>query len=140
MASNAFSGVGTEFQVADGSSAGSFTKLAEVTAINGPNKSRNMIKVTNLDSPGGYDEFIAGFRDGGEVSLDMNFTMATYNTMNDQYESDASYTYQIVLGDTGSTTFQFTAWTIGLGMAVPTDDKVSSNVTLKITGQITFST
>jgi len=37
------------------------------------------IDVTSLDSSGGYREFIASFRDAGEVTLNMNFTLASYD-------------------------------------------------------------
>jgi len=95
--------------------------------------------VTNLDSSGGYREFIAGFRDGGEVSLTMNFTKTGFDDMNTDFESDSSVNYQIVLPDTGNTTFDFAAYVTSLGMSVPTDDKVTASVTLKITGQVTMS-
>ena len=140
MASNAFSGVGTVFNRGDSSSSSAvFTALAEVNGINGPNKTRGTIDVTSLDSTGGHREFIASFRDGGEVSLNMNFTIATYGLMNADFESSSSRDYQIVLQDTGNTTLQFTAWCVGLSMGVPLDDKVTSDVTLKVTGQFTIT-
>lgn len=132
MASNAFSGVGTTFL--RGSVA-----VAEVLSISGPNLSRGTIDVTNLDSTGGYKEFIAGFRDGGEVTLSMNFTMGTWNDFKDDFDLDTAVAYSIVLGNTAENTFGFNAFITSLGMAVPLDDKVSSDVTLKIDGALTIT-
>lgn len=139
--SDAFSGVGTSFKRGNGSSGTeTFTAIAEVNSISGPNKSRDTIDVTSLDSTGGYREFIGGFRDGGEVSLEMNFTLDTYNTMNDDFESSSSRNYQIVFGDTGATTFEFTGYVTALGSSVPMDDKVTASVTIKVSGQVTITT
>lgn len=137
--SDAFSGVGTQFKRGDGASNEAFTAIAEINSIGGPDMSRDTIDVTSLDSTGGYREFIAGFRDGGEISLDMNFTLATYDDMKLDFESDDTVNYQIVLPDTGNTTFEFAALVTGLGVAVPMDDKVTATVTLKISGQVTLT-
>jgi predicted secreted protein len=137
--SNAFSGVGTLFQRDSGASSSAeevYATIAEVNSITGPDKSRNTIDVTSLDSTAGYMEFIGSFRDGGEVGLEMNFTRDTYDLMNDDFESDSSQNYRIVLPDTGNTRFYFVGYVTALGMAIPKDDKVTSTVTIKITGQV----
>lgn len=138
--SNAFSGVGTSFKRSNMLSSPTYTAIAEVNSIDGPIMSRDIIDVTSLDSTGGYREFIGGFRDGGEVSLEMNFTIGGYNDMKDDFESDDLRDYQIVLPDTGATTIGFSALVTSLGMGVPTDDKVTASVTLKISGQVTLDT
>jgi len=140
MASNAFSGVGTAFNRGDGSSAEAFVAIAEINSIGGPNLSRDVIDVTSLDSTGGYREFIAGFRDGGEVTLNMNFTLDGYDDLKADFDSDDTVNYQIVLADTGATTFDFAALVTALGVSVPMDDKVTCDVTLKISGAVTPST
>ena len=136
--SNAFSGVGTTFKRADTitSSDPTFTAIAEINSIDGPNKTRDTIDVTSLDSVGGYREFITSFRDGGEVTLEMNFTLAGYNTLNDDFESEDAREYKITLPDTGNTEFDFDAYVTALGLGIPMDDKVTAPVTLKITGPI----
>ena len=44
--------------------------MAGLTSINGLELSADTIDVTTLDSDGGYREFIGGFKDAGEVSLE----------------------------------------------------------------------
>lgn len=141
MASNAISGVGTSFTRGDDLSSGTaFTAIAEVNSISGPNLSRDTIDVTSLDSTGGFREFIGGFRDGGEVTLEMNFTLDGYDTIKDDFDSDDLRDYQIVLPDTGATTFEFSALVTNLGLAIPMDDKITCDVTLKVSGQLTITT
>jgi len=140
MTTSAFSGVGTVFNRGDGESDEEFTAIAEINSISGPNLSRDTIDVTSLDSTGGYKEFIAGFRDGGEITLEMNFTLAGYTDMKDDFESDDTVNYQIVLPDTGATTFDFAALVTALGVGIPNNDKVTCSVTIKISGQVTLST
>ncbi len=140
MASSAISGVGVKFQRSDtGTSSGSYSDIAEINSITGPDKSRATIDVTSLDSTGGYREFIAGFRDGGEVTLQMNFTRNTYDDMNDDFESDSLVDYRLVMSDASKTTFDFKALVTAIGLAIPLDDKITAPVTLKISGQVTMT-
>lgn len=133
MASNAFTGVGTQFKRAG-------VAVAEVNSVTGPNSTRNQIDVTSLDSTGGYKEFIGGFRDGGEVTLNMNFTKATYGLMQNDFENDDnSVAYTVVLSDASATTIGFNGFVQSLGFAVPTEDKVTADVTIKVTGPITIT-
>lgn len=134
MSSNAFAGVGTIFGRGT-AQAGPFVAVAEINNIGGPDKSRNSIDVTSLDSTGGYREFIAGFRDSGQVTLAMNFTRATYEIMNDDYEDEDRKWYQIQFPDDDQTKFTFEGLIINLGSAIPADDKVTANVTVKISGK-----
>jgi hypothetical protein len=89
-----------------------------------------------LDSTGGYREFIGSFRDGGTISLNMNFTNATYETMKDDFESADIQSYEIVLPDSDITTFEFDGFVTECPISIPTDDKISSDVTIKISGQV----
>ena len=140
MTSAAFSGVGTKFKRAVDSSATSYADIAEVNSITGPNLSRATIDVTSLDSTGGYREFIPGFRDGGEISLDMNFTPDGYNDLKDDFEAEVTWDYEIVMGNAAATTLQFAGFVTALGVAIPMDDKVTASVTIKISGQVTIVT
>lgn len=138
--SDAFAGVGTQFKRSTNGSSNPFVAIAEVNSISGPNMSRDTIDVTSLDSTGGYREFIGGFRDAGEVSLEMNFTLNGYDQMKDDFESSATMFYQIVLPDTGNTTLQFEGLVTSLGTEVPMDDKVTCSVTIKVSGAVVLDT
>lgn len=137
--SNAISGLGTKFLRWDSSApAGSsdWQAIAEIISISGPTMTREFIDVTSLDSTGGYREFIAGFRDGGTVTLNMNFTSATYSIMKDDFEDKDSQFYEIVLPDENSTSFEFEGLVTELPLEIPTDDRVTANVTIKVVGKV----
>jgi predicted secreted protein len=139
MATAAIAGVGTAFKRGNGASPEVFTAIAEVNSITGPGMTRDFIDVTSLDSTGGYREFIGGFRDGGQLTLNMNFTYAGYNAMLTDYESDDAVNYQIVLSDSTETTIDFAAFVTDLPLDIKPDDRVTVSVTLKITGQVTLT-
>ena len=139
MASNAFAGVGTTFKRGDGASSETFTAIAEINSIDGPSMSRETIDVTSLDSTGGYREFIGSFRDGGTVTLEMNFTRDGFVDLQTDFESATVVNYQIVLSDTGATTLEFAGFVSDLGVSVTTDDKVTASVSIKVSGQVTLS-
>lgn len=136
MASNAFSGVGTVLSKKVGAA---YTALAEVNDFAGPNLTRKTIDVTSLDTTGGYMEFVAGFRDGGEITMNMNFTKASYGLLKDDLESDTKQDYRIILPDASATQFDFQGLVTALGMAVPHDDKVTADATIKISGVVTMT-
>jgi hypothetical protein len=70
----ALAGVGAAFKrSATDSSASTYAAIGEVNSITGPNMSREFIDTTALDTSGGYRTFIPSFRDGGEITLDVNF-------------------------------------------------------------------
>ncbi len=73
MAADGELGYGTKFQTGNGSSPETFTDLAFVTSITAPNLSRDSIDVSHMQSPDEWREFIAGMKDAGEVSLELNF-------------------------------------------------------------------
>jgi predicted secreted protein len=135
MASTAVSGVGTKFQRWNGSA---YVALAEVNSITGPSMTRAFIDVTSLDSTGGYREFITGFRDAGTISLKMNFTTASYAFIKEDFQKVAANAYKIVLSDTGASSLEFEGLVTELPLSIPTDDKISADCTIKITGEVIF--
>ena len=136
--SSAIAGVGTVFRRWD-TDTGAWENLAEVNSISGPSMTRDFIDVTSLDSTGGYREFIAGFRDGGNVTLNMNFTRTTYDLMKEDFENDDAQNYEIVLPDSDVTSFEFEGLVTELPLEITTDDKVTANVTIKVNGQVTVN-
>lgn len=136
--SNAIAGVGTKFMRWDADTS-TWEALAEINSISGPTKTRDFIDVTSLDSTGGYREFIAGFRDGGTVTLNMNFTRSTYDKMNDDFENNDAQNYEIILPDDDVTSFEFSGLVTELPLEITTDDKVTANVTIKVNGQVTVN-
>jgi len=136
--SSAISGKDTVFRRWN-TDTGAWVALAEVYSVSGPSMSRDFIDVTNFDSTSNYREFITGLRDAGTVTFTMNFTRDTYDTIKSDYESDTAQNYEFVLNDSVFTSFEFSGFVTELPLEVPVDDRVTVNVTIKITGAITVN-
>jgi len=133
-------GLGATFNRGDGASPSeSFTALAKVANITGPGLTRSFIDVTHLGSSSGYRDFITGFRDGGTYTLTLNFTHDEYLLLKADFDNDDSVNYQVVLADTDATTLDFAGFVTDLPMTVPFEDKITVDVTIKITGGVTVS-
>lgn len=136
MPSNAISGVGTQFRYW---ASATWNKLAEIVSLTGPGMTRETIKVTNLDSEGGFHEFITSFRDAGTVTLNMNFTRATYDVVFSHFLSDTLVNYEIVLPDSETTTIEFAGLVTECPISVAAEDRITADVTIKISGEPTIN-
>lgn len=133
--SQAISGVGVVFSRWNETSS-QWDAVAEITSIKGPGKKRDTIEVTNLDSTGGYKEFIGGFREGGTVSLTMNFTRASYDLMNTDFELEDPQFYSIEIPDTDHTTMEFAGFVQELPLNISAKDAITADVTILVSGEI----
>lgn len=131
-------GYGTKFQTGNGSSPETFTDLAFVTSITPPGLSRDSIDVSHMQSPDEWREFIAGMKDAGEVSLELNFLqggsaflamLAEFNTVS----ASATKTRRITWPD--GSYMEFEAFITGFEPETPMDDKQVASVTFKVSGR-----
>ncbi len=130
-------GVGAQFRRWDG--AGSWASLASVKNIDGPTMTRDFIDTTALDTADGYRTFIAGFRDGGEVTITINFTRNVWELLLADFESDDEQNYEIVLPDSDTTSVEFAGLVTGLPLTIAPDDVITSVVVIKISGAPTLN-
>jgi len=117
---------------------GTFTPIANITNISGPSRSRETIDVTTHDSPDGYMEFIGGLKDGGEISLELNYDPTeTTHDLDADFESDVPLDYRIVLlpGTPDEHTWDFKGIITEIGDEFPYDDKMARSITIKVSGK-----
>jgi predicted secreted protein len=138
MASNAVAGVGTTFQRWSTTTL-TWVHISEINSISGPGMKRDQIEVTSLDSIGGYREYIGGFRDGGTITLAMNYTRETYELMLDDFESNLIRNYEICLPDTEVSSIEFEGLVTELPLSIKADDKITVDVTIKVSGEPVFN-
>lgn len=131
--SEAVSGIGARFERWDGSD---WVQISEVNSITGPSKSRATIDVTSLDSTDGYAEYIAGLRQAGTISMTMNFVRANYDILDADFEDDDLQNYRVVLPDPDLTTLEFQGLVTELPISVQVGDRITSDVTLQISGPV----
>jgi len=141
MASTAVFAHGTLLKMHDGTS--TYTTVLEVTDISGPNLSIDAVEVTSHDSASKFREFIAGLRDAGEVSFSVNWQPAATthgNTSGLLYVAKNGLTrlWQLIFSDSGTTTYEFYAFITDFSPSAPIDDKLSADITLKLTGLPTY--
>lgn len=119
-----------------------FETIANVTSVGGPERTRETIDVTAHDSPDQWMEFIGGLKDGGEISLDINYDPGeTTHDLDDDFDDDSARNYQIViLPDTATEhTWSFKGIMTKLGDEFPYDDKMARSMTVKVTGKPTLA-
>jgi predicted secreted protein len=131
---------GTQFK-RDTTGAGVFAAIASISDISGPERTREEIEVTAHDSPDQYKEYVKGLKDGGEVSLTLNYDpgQPTHRELDGDFEEKELRAYQVVVlpGDADELTIQFNAMITSLSEAYPVDDKMEMEVTVKISGKPT---
>ncbi|MFJ4987893.1 phage tail tube protein [Streptomyces sp. NPDC088732] len=132
-------GFGTLLKRGDGGGVEAFTAIANATGISGPGLSRETIDVTAHDSPDQYMEFVGGLKDGGEVTLDVNYNPAIHDVLIDDFDDEDPRNYQLVFPDPDETTWTFAAIMTGFEPDAPYDDKLSASLTFKVTGKPTIS-
>ena len=130
--SQAINGIGAKFYRWNGSA---WDEYAEVTSITPPNPTRDTDEVTHLNSPDEYKEYIGGMRDGGTMTVAMNFIKANYIKIRDDFENDDLQYYEIVLNDTEKTTFEVEGLITEMPIADITTAKITCNITIKINGK-----
>lgn len=136
-------GFGTQFQRATTLSPGTtYETIANVTSIGGPDRKRETIDVTAHDSPGGWMEFIGGLKDGGEVSLDINYDPAELtHDLDADFDDDAARNYRVIIlpGTEDEHTWQIKGVMTELSDEFPYDDKMARTMTIKVTGKPTLT-
>jgi len=128
-------GAGTRISYAAHPTPGTFTDLAEVFSVGFPEMSENDVRATHYLSPGRVHEYISGWREGGEVTVEANYVkaeMATVHGMRGQMR-----TWRITLPDGATETWPGYIKTIW--MSIPMDDKVTTTLTIKVAGDPTYT-
>lgn len=135
----AFRGLGTVLKIGKDAQA---KTVAGLTEIGGLELSADTIDVTSLDSQGGYREFIAGFKDAGEVSLSGFFNPETgkgQKELYDLFESGATSDFSIVFPVATKASWVFTGVVTGISTSTGVEDPISFEATIKVSGAPTLT-
>lgn len=114
-----------------------YVDIAGVTNIKLPVGTVTPIDITNHQSDDGYREFVTGLKEGGDITVDINYLPQTHTVFTDLLNP--------AVGSTGTKTWRielplghkwdFDALLTGFDISAPVDDKLSATVTLKISGR-----
>jgi hypothetical protein len=146
-ASGALLGYGATFTIAtSGSSPTDQISLGEIRNINPPSAKVDLVEVTHMQSPNRRREYISGLIDGGEASFEMNFIPGSVGdlelieilTLAVGLSRRRSCRIRYPNGITDTFEGELQEYT----PTVPTDDKMTANVSFKVTGDVVrgFST
>lgn len=120
----------------DGGTA-TFTDVGELTSIDLLDVEVDSIDVSSHDSPSQWREFVAGMKDGGELTMEVNYDPALHGTLFSAL--GVSQGHRITLPDAGAATITFDGFVSGMTAQAPYDDKLSASVTVKVTGAVTIT-
>lgn len=116
--------------------------LGGLSSLPPPPFSRDQVEVTNMSSPDATREYIPSLKEPGEVGFELNWvpgnaTDLVFIAMLDEPDSRLfAITYAQV---TPARICTFRGFVTGYEPGVPYDDKMTANVTLKVTGKPVWS-
>lgn len=142
MATTAKSGIGIQLQRGDGvTPTEGFTTVAMVTSIKGPTETATNIDVTSLDSTGGYAEFIAGLKDAGDLTAEVNLdeSSTSYTNLRADFQGGITHNWKITFPAPSTKKFTFAAYPNRIDHSF--DPKAPNKFTLglRISGQVSLA-
>jgi hypothetical protein len=114
-----------------------YTALAEVLSVTPPSISVETVDVTHMGSDDGFREYVASLKDGGEVTVNLNYVEASATLLQTLVLAGME-TFRITFP--GSSTFTFTGIPTAFSFDdVVIDDKVAMSLTIKVSGKPIFA-
>lgn len=135
--SNAIAGPGFLLQV---DISGTYTTIAEVKDINGPETSVDVVDITNQDSPDNFEEIIPTLKRGGTTSFDVNFvpddpTQDSTTGLLSYLNARSKKHWQIILPGTGLSV-QFDGYVVKWGPKFPVANVATASMDIRVSGPV----
>lgn len=111
--------------------------VSNLTSIGSPSITQEEIDVTTLDSAGEYREFIAGFKDAGEVSISGFFVpsdvgqTAIYQAL----ETSAIQQFEIIYPPELGASWSFEGFVSAYNVNTELEDAIAFDSTIRVSGQ-----
>lgn len=125
--------------------AATMTDIVAVRDISGPSMAADTIEVTARDDGHEHKEFIAGLRDGGEVTFDcvydpeeVTHSATEAGGMVTLLAAGTSSSYELTFSD-GTSKATFEGIVTGFEPKTPLNDAQTADVTIKVSGVITWA-
>lgn len=115
--------------------------IAEVNSVGDLDLTSDDIDVTHYGSDDEYKEYIAGMKDGGEVTITGNLLSgdAGQASLISDFNAGTKRTGLITLPNADASTWSFTAYVKSFKHMMPINDKLGFEAVLKISGKPTFT-
>jgi predicted secreted protein len=114
--------------------------IGEITKFDVSGRKRDSIDVSSCDSANAFREFIPGMADNGELGIDLVYdgsSGGSAQVLDTAYESKVAQTWTITWPD--GSTFAASGFITNLGTPGSYDKEVTQTITIKITGQATYT-
>lgn len=136
-----FSSQGTILKVKVGTT---FQNVGQVRQISGPSLQAESIDVTDISKT--WKEYIVGSIDGGEVSLELlldpsdaqHVVLRSAMVAREKRDFEIEWTQTAVAPDPAKKV-SFSGYVTGFEFNAALDEALSANVTIKVTGEVTFA-
>lgn len=128
-------GLGTKLEMGSTDSPPEYAMIAELTNFTPPALQREMQDATHSQSPGGWREFIAGLKDGGEAQFEGNFIpgSATDKRLRAAQIETFKRSYRITWPN--GAVWEFAGFVTAYEPEGPIEDKMTFSLTIKVTGR-----
>lgn len=134
MPSSAVIAYNVDFSIHNGST---YTQVAEVTDITWPGYSRDAVEVTYMDSADQFREYVGGFMDGGEVTIEINWVPSASDVIVTALTAAATGQFKITYNAGVNIVFKGIVTSYQPRSAI--GEKLSASATFKVTGKPTWS-
>jgi predicted secreted protein len=114
--------------------------IAEVINIDLSGAKLDMVDVTNMQSTGGYKEWLPTLREGGEISCTGNLTTVTaLNLLQADFDAGTIQAWTFEVSNPIVATCAFNAYVMDIGVKLAHDKQAEQSFKLKITGPKVFT-
>lgn len=113
-----------------------YTQYGEIIKIGLPGINGKVIEASHMASPSGWDEFIPGMVDAGELTVELNFTKAQFNSFISLFRSTNMFAK---LGFSTGSLLVGACLMQKLGSEVPLKDRITATIGVKWTGKPVFT-
>lgn len=139
-------GYGIHLARGDGASPEVFTDIAELADLSPPAMAKDSVEATHTDSTDGFREFIPGLKDGGEFTATVNLLPgnatqhnASDGALNDYINETTARNWRITFPGSPAAKWTFKAFITGFDANTPMDDKMTFDITFKVSGAPTIA-
>lgn len=137
MASTGVIGYGSKLKIEEPDGSGTFVDIAEVMDVPWPELENSDVEFTNLDSANRTREYKRGLIEPGTLEFSINYTKAEYERLKDLQASGAERSWRILLTDASK--LELDGYVKSIGGDGPIDDRQTNNITIKVSGTVTFT-
>lgn len=122
-------------------SGSTWANIPECKALVVPEVEIEYQDATSLDSPNGFREWIAGLKDGGEITIPCGYTSDGYNTAHSYRGTLVSFetTMPLESGQTSGDKFAFSGIVNPSLETNDVGDIIAMNIKIRTSGDVTFT-